>query len=210
MRTFKALPAACRVPPASSSLPPLCAHEMMMRWNATGPWTARTEAEEAKREGGTEGRREWRFRCGVTPSLCYNVTSKRTRKCKPILGWALLLPLPSSLSGAEDGEHLAETGFMALRLCLCGSPSRPFRGRLTRLKVMNMVILVIAQLAAAAATPQHRPHIHTTTTYAPSARCNLTASDGWMDMPALLPAERVSGGRVTGEWRGCIFSASAS
>ena len=57
------------------------------------------------------------------PSLCYNVTSKRTRKCKPILGWALLLPLPSSLSGAEDGEHLAETGFMALRLCLCGSPS---------------------------------------------------------------------------------------
>ena len=163
------------------------------------------------REG--RGRREWRFRCGVTPSLCYNVTSKRTRKCKPILGWALLplsFPRLSPESGAEDGEHLAETGFMALRLCLCGSPSRPFRGRLTRLKVMNMVILVIAQLAAAAATPQHRPHIHTTTTYAPSVRCNLTASDGWMDMPALLPAERVSGGRETGEWRGCIFSASAS
>ena len=164
--------------------------------------------EEGKREGGRDG--ENGAFAAALPRR-YVITLPRSERVSASRFWAGLSSfLFPRLSGAEDGEHLAETGFMALRLCLCGSPSRPFRGRLTRLKVMNMVILVIAQLAAAAATPQHRPHIHTTTTYAPSARCNLTASDGWMDMPALLPAERVSGGRVTGEWRGCIFSASAS
>ena len=174
----------------------------MMRWNATGgPWTARTEAEEGKREGGRDADGENGAFAAALPRR-YVITLPRSERVSASRFWAGLssLSLPSSLSGAEDGEHLAETGFMALRLCLCGSPSRPFRGRLTRLKVMNMVILVIAQLAAAAATPQPRPHIHTTTTYAPSARCNLTAPDGWMDGYASFVAGRESE-RWQRDWR---------
>ena len=70
---------------------------------------------------------------------------------------------------------------MALRLCrgsLALFAVECSVGRLTRLKVMNMVILVIAQLAAAASVAT--PHIHTTTTYAPQG---VISPSRWM--PAL-------------------------
>ena len=178
------------------SLSPLSAHEMMMRWNATDPGTR------GRRRRRRRGSREWRFR-GVTPWLCYNVASKRTRKCMPILEG---IALYSSLAGGGRTESIERRtdadGFYGF------APFPPLSslfalGRLTRLKVMNMVILVIAQLAAAAATP----HIHAATTYY-VRRCNLAESDG---------CQHCRHGQVcgmAGEYveasRGCVFNASAS